>query len=286
MHEALATAIEAAAAGGPPLLVLFPDPAAQSLESVARRLHAHAAPAEPSVRSVDACVGPSAAGVGAGKGAANARAAADRGTSVARAGAGIGARDPCASAGVETSAAKADADAEAGMGRGAKSRGLHAAAEPGTDPAYTLLVLDGTWQQGREMWAACAPAVLPIATPVCLPAGACGALHLRLKMEPGQGCTSTCEAVAEALRLLEPGGDGLAAALLAPLELLSAHQARWDPAVAARRQGAGGMYTEGKGRFNVGASVAAAAAAGGLGVEVREGVSVPGSVPLPTPATL
>ncbi|KAM3255851.1 hypothetical protein ACQJBY_048807 [Aegilops geniculata] len=77
-----------------------------------------------------------------------------------------------------------------------------------------LLILDGTWKQAKEMHAASRPFLSSFAIPVSLPvdSGVDGdsmfESELVVKKEPHKGCVSTMEAVARALRLLEPEGSG------------------------------------------------------------------------------
>lgn len=88
-------------------------------------------------------------------------------------------------------------------------------APPAARERPTLLLLDGTWKQAKEMHAASRPfleslGVVPVALPV--DAGVDGdsmfESELVVKKEPRKGCVSTMEAVARALRLLEPEGKG------------------------------------------------------------------------------
>ncbi|KQJ92340.1 DTW domain-containing protein 2 [Brachypodium distachyon] len=78
----------------------------------------------------------------------------------------------------------------------------------------TLLLIDGTWNQAREMHAASLPFLSSFAVPVSLPvdSGVDGdsmfESELVVRKEPHKGCMSTMEAVARALRLLEPEGNG------------------------------------------------------------------------------
>jgi len=98
---------------------------------------------------------------------------------------------------------------------------------------YTLLVLDGTWTQTREM---VGPLLLRLrATRAVLVKLACeNDASLMLRTEPQLGCVVTAEAVARALFELEARATGLAAAralqdsLLAPLRLLVAKQRSRD----------------------------------------------------------
>ena len=126
-------------------------------------------------------------------------------------------------------------------------------------PKYTLLAIDGTWQQAREMWAASCAALAPPGTIVHLPPEAAQSARTRLMMEPGEGCTTTCQAVAEALRLLEGTADP-ADAVLCALEALSEQQAQWDPAVRERRAAGAGLYAPSKRAFGAGKSVLKSAA--------------------------
>ncbi|CAO2831716.1 unnamed protein product [Amaranthus hypochondriacus] len=75
-----------------------------------------------------------------------------------------------------------------------------------------LIVFDGTWKHAKEMMYASFPFLSKFATCVCF---ACdrevggGTIYdsdLTLKKEPYKGCMSTIEAVARALRVLEPFG--------------------------------------------------------------------------------
>ncbi|WVZ88833.1 hypothetical protein U9M48_035303 [Paspalum notatum var. saurae] len=75
----------------------------------------------------------------------------------------------------------------------------------------TLLLLDGTWRQAKEMRAASAPFLASLgAVPVALPVDgevdgdSMFESELVVKKEPRKGCLSTMEAVARALRMLEP----------------------------------------------------------------------------------
>ncbi|RWW49577.1 hypothetical protein BHE74_00044229 [Ensete ventricosum] len=82
-------------------------------------------------------------------------------------------------------------------------------------PPSVLLVFDGTWRQAKELVAASLPFLEQFATRVTL--GGCEPgmegpstfeSELVLRREPFKGCVSTMEAVARALRLLEPDGNG------------------------------------------------------------------------------
>ncbi|WVZ88041.1 hypothetical protein U9M48_034598 [Paspalum notatum var. saurae] len=99
------------------------------------------------------------------------------------------------------------------------------ATPPAARASPTLLLLDGTWRQAKEMRAASAPFLASLgAVPVALPVD--GGLdgdsmfesELVVKKEPRKGCLSTMEAVARALRMLEP--DASKCAKCAKFELV------------------------------------------------------------------
>lgn len=108
------------------------------------------------------------------------------------------------------------------------------AAEAGPLPSV-LVVFDGTWRQAKEMVAASAPFLERFAVRVSL--GGCDPgvegpsmfeSELVLRKEPFQGCMSTMEAVARALRVMEPSGKGAEAeaTLLLLLRAMVGFQAR------------------------------------------------------------
>ncbi|CAN6322579.1 unnamed protein product [Urochloa humidicola] len=105
---------------------------------------------------------------------------------------------------------------------------------PSARASATLLLLDGTWRQAKEMHAASLPllsslGVVPVSLPV--DSGVDGdsmfESELVVKKEPHKGCISTMEAVAGALRLLEPEGKGeeIEEAMLRVLRAMVAFQA-------------------------------------------------------------
>ena len=119
-------------------------------------------------------------------------------------------------------------------------------------PAYALVVLDGTWQEAKEMHAALLPEEEGeedglLLHPVRLPAAGMRP-PVRLRTEPAPGLVTTAQAVAEAVHVLEgdswsargegpaAGGDdgGLRAALLRPLERLARLQSANDAALRSR----------------------------------------------------
>ena len=114
-------------------------------------------------------------------------------------------------------------------------------------PAYCLMVLDGTWQEAKEMHAALLPEGEDeeedglLLHPVRLPAAGTRP-PVRLRTEPAPGLVTTVQAVAEAVHVLEgdarsaAGGDdgGLRAALLRPLERLAKLQSANDAALRSR----------------------------------------------------
>lgn len=60
----------------------------------------------------------------------------------------------------------------------------------------------------------------------------------KLRTEPAEGLCTTLEAIAAAVALLEDNAE-LFSTCMAPLRLLTQHQAAFDPAVAARLQSGG-----------------------------------------------
>ncbi|CAN6303521.1 unnamed protein product [Urochloa humidicola] len=105
---------------------------------------------------------------------------------------------------------------------------------PSARASPTLLLLDGTWRQAKEMHAASLPflsslGVIPVALPVDsdVDGDSMFESELVVKKEPHKGCISTMEAVARALRLLEPEGKGeeIEAAMLGVLRAMVAFQA-------------------------------------------------------------
>jgi len=148
-----------------------------------------------------------------------------------------------------------DAVDAAGVGNAAPAAapagGVHAPPPP--PPAYTLLALDGTWRQAREMWAAAragwlAPG-MPGITPVRVgapPAGATVAGALFVEPDGGGGCggaggggggvccMSTAEAVAAGLAALEPPGAPGPRAVARAVAAMADAAAAFDPAIAAR----------------------------------------------------
>ncbi|CAL9083268.1 unnamed protein product [Musa textilis] len=102
-------------------------------------------------------------------------------------------------------------------------------------PPSALVVFDGTWRQAKEMVAGCLPLLEQFATRVSL--GGCepgveGSSTLEselvLRQEPFKGRVSTMEAVASALRVMEPDGKGAAVevTLLSLLRAMVGFQAR------------------------------------------------------------
>ncbi|GMH20160.1 hypothetical protein Nepgr_022001 [Nepenthes gracilis] len=77
---------------------------------------------------------------------------------------------------------------------------------------YVMIVFDGTWKHAKEMVSASLPFLSKFATRVCLKydvevdGGCIFDSELILRKEPFGGCMSTMEAVARALRVLEPAG--------------------------------------------------------------------------------
>jgi DTW domain-containing protein YfiP len=104
---------------------------------------------------------------------------------------------------------------------------------PSARASPTLLLLDGTWRQAKEMHAASLPflsslGVIPVALPVdsAVDGDSMFESELVVKKEPHRGCMSTMEAAARALRLLEPEGKGeeIEGAMLRVLRAMVAFQ--------------------------------------------------------------
>lgn len=75
-----------------------------------------------------------------------------------------------------------------------------------------MIVFDATWKHAKEMVSASLPFLSKFATCACFDCdvkvggGSIYDSELILRKEPFKGCMSTMEAVARALRVLEPGG--------------------------------------------------------------------------------
>ncbi|XP_019708770.1 tRNA-uridine aminocarboxypropyltransferase A isoform X2 [Elaeis guineensis] len=108
-----------------------------------------------------------------------------------------------------------------------------AATPPADRRDPVLIVFDGTWREAKEMVAASLPFLSRFAVRVSLGCdeGKEGESifesELLLRKEPFLGCVSTMEAVARALRVLEPDGAGadIEARLLAVLRAMVGFQA-------------------------------------------------------------
>jgi len=109
-------------------------------------------------------------------------------------------------------------------------------------PRYTLLVLDGTWNEVREMWnkgmhvlgephGVGKLAYLPLDDDVERK----DAVRYKLRVEPQEGCMSTLECIARALGVIE-GDNGLTLALLRPLARLIELQKQFSPSLQDRAQ--------------------------------------------------
>ncbi|KAK7396241.1 hypothetical protein VNO78_17105 [Psophocarpus tetragonolobus] len=89
---------------------------------------------------------------------------------------------------------------------------LHLSALPPARPGLLLIAFDATWQHAREMVRASHDFLSHFATRVSLSVdetlhgGSIYDSELILRKEPFAGCVSTLEAVARALRVLEPNG--------------------------------------------------------------------------------
>ena len=158
------------------------------------------------------------------------------------------------------------ADAAAGA-RAAVAAGLPPSGILNHPSPYLLIIVDGTWRHGRQLFTAAAPWLLPPAgraVRVSLPIGDDAAdvatleesrnvcadtKTVALFKEPHAGCMTTAEAVTRALTHFEPSrapADAVLAALHAVVDRQKAH----DPAVAARCgvEGAAGL-TSARSRF-------------------------------------
>jgi DTW domain-containing protein YfiP len=104
------------------------------------------------------------------------------------------------------------------------------------DPQHTppvLIVFDGTWKHAKEMVSASEGFLSRFATRVCLDydesvsGGSIYDSELILRKEPCGGCVSTMEAVARALRVLEPNGPEIESQLIEVLREMVRLQARY-----------------------------------------------------------
>ncbi|XP_059427879.1 tRNA-uridine aminocarboxypropyltransferase A [Corylus avellana] len=104
------------------------------------------------------------------------------------------------------------------------------------DPQRTpqvLIVFDGTWKHAKEMVSASEGFLSRFATRVCLDydeSASGGSIYdseLILRKEPCGGCVSTMEAVARALRVLEPNGSEIESKLIEVLREMVKLQARY-----------------------------------------------------------
>ncbi|KAK9904675.1 hypothetical protein WJX75_000413 [Coccomyxa subellipsoidea] len=101
---------------------------------------------------------------------------------------------------------------------------------------YLLIAIDGTWRQGKEMYRMLMPLLkdfAPIVVHLPLDSIPHANWDCALKREPALGCTTTAEAVARAVGILE-GSNDVRDALMAPLRHMTALQAQFDPATHAR----------------------------------------------------
>ncbi|KAL8152578.1 hypothetical protein V2J09_010338 [Rumex salicifolius] len=96
---------------------------------------------------------------------------------------------------------------------------------------YVMIVFDGTWKHAKEMVMASLPFISKFATCVCFDydVEVCGGSiydsELLLRKEPFRGCMSTMEAVARALRVLEPDGPEIEGKLVGVLKAMVQLQA-------------------------------------------------------------
>ncbi|XP_021724137.1 DTW domain-containing protein 2-like [Chenopodium quinoa] len=105
-----------------------------------------------------------------------------------------------------------------------------------------LIVFDGTWKHAKEMMFASLPFISKFATRVCFDCdfevggGTIYDSDLILKKEPFKGCMSTMEAVARALRVLEPSGVEIEANLVEVLKSMVSLQACYLKPVKPRQK--------------------------------------------------
>ncbi|KAL2320745.1 hypothetical protein Fmac_029714 [Flemingia macrophylla] len=107
-------------------------------------------------------------------------------------------------------------------------------------PGLLLIAFDATWNHAREMLKASEPFLSSFATRVSLPVdeslagGTIFDSDLILRKEPYAGCVTTMEAVARALRVLEPNGLQVEDRLIGILREMVRLQARFLKPVKSR----------------------------------------------------
>lgn len=111
---------------------------------------------------------------------------------------------------------------------------------PDRDAPLVLIAFDATWKHAREMVRASEGFLSKFATRVCLDVdenasgGSIYDSELILRKEPFGGCVSTMEAVARALRVLEPNGLEIETKLIRVLRDMVALQAGYLKPVKPR----------------------------------------------------
>lgn len=106
----------------------------------------------------------------------------------------------------------------------------HSTLTDANSKGIVLIVFDGTWKHAKEMVSASLPFLLKFATCVCLnydvvvAGGSIFDSELILRKEPFGGCMSTLEAVARALRVLEPAGGEIEEKLVSVLKAMVSFQ--------------------------------------------------------------
>lgn len=110
---------------------------------------------------------------------------------------------------------------------GPEAEELVPAEDEALPPPTTLIFIDGRWPQAKAMVNRSVWLRERLPRVVIRPSSESGYVF---RQQPGQGCLSTLEAVAEALLALEgPRGPALKAALLAPFRLMVKHQCDFIP---------------------------------------------------------
>ena len=121
-------------------------------------------------------------------------------------------------------------------GPGARDLAREVAAVPRRP--WTLVAIDGTWQQAKEMFKTNEDVLLPAGVPSARRVSLRppeGGIRMPLRTEPERGCMTTMEAVASALGVLSDTPD-LEPRILAPLAKLYGVQKGFSPSLKARAE--------------------------------------------------
>ncbi|GMH35782.1 hypothetical protein BSKO_03650 [Bryopsis sp. KO-2023] len=121
---------------------------------------------------------------------------------------------------------------------------------------YGLIVIDGTWKEAKEIFKASSSWWLPPHGPgirVEVSKHSSTRREGVLRMEPWEGCMSTVEAIAGALRLLESYGQRIHDALVTPFHKMVDIQCQHNEALVARRNGDMPVVVSTKKRLGTGA---------------------------------